>query len=105
MSGTPEQARLNGQKGGRPKGTRARHTIQAEEARRILMQKVFDEIGPLADILIAKARKGDMNAMKELFDRGFGRAAQMLELSGGVKIEKLDAIQDTTKEILNADKI
>jgi len=58
---------------GRKKGFAA---TNAEEARRILSEMVMGEIKPIAKALIAKAKKGDVVAVRELFDRAFGKAPQ-----------------------------
>lgn len=55
---------------GRKKGFAA---LQAEEARRILADMVMKEIVPIGVALIAKAKKGDVFAIRELFDRAFGK--------------------------------
>lgn len=69
----------NGKKGGRKKGLAS---IKAEEARNILAQMVFDEITPIGLKLIKEAKKGNVAAMKELFDRAFGKAPQALDIKG-----------------------
>jgi len=51
-----------------------------EEARRYLSGRVAEEIGPLADILIEKAKAGDTRALQVLFDRAWGRPRQEVEL-------------------------
>lgn len=58
---------------GRKKGFAARG---AEEARRILSEMVMEEIESIGKALITKAKKGDVIAIRELFDRAFGRAPQ-----------------------------
>jgi hypothetical protein len=58
---------------GRKKGFAAKN---AEEARKVLSERVAEEIGPLSDMLISKAKKGDMRAVHELLDRAWGRPAQ-----------------------------
>ena len=58
---------------GRKKGFSAKN---AEEARKLLSQMVLDEIEPIGRALINKAKKGDIQACKELFDRAWGRARQ-----------------------------
>ena len=66
---------------GRKKGFSARN---AEEARRILSDMVMDEIEPIGRALIARAKKGDVIAIRELFDRAFGKAPQTskIDLTG-----------------------
>lgn len=72
----------NGKKGGRPKGYSA---IQAEKAREVLVKMVTDEIEPIGLKLIEEGKKGNIQAIKELFDRAFGKAPQALTgADGGV---------------------
>jgi hypothetical protein len=52
---------------------------QAEEARKLLSERVTAEIGPICDILIARAKQGDIRAVHELLDRAWGRAPQAKE--------------------------
>lgn len=56
-------------------------SIKAEEARAFLAQAVFDEIGPIAKVLIKRAKTGEVQAIKELFDRAFGRAPQFVDIT------------------------
>jgi hypothetical protein len=58
---------------GRKQGFSAKN---AEEIRRILSEMVMAEIKPIGKALIAKAKKGDVIAVRELFDRAFGKAPQ-----------------------------
>ena len=66
----------NGKKGGRPKGSKAPITLRIEAARQILIQSYIDNIKPINDALIKKAKRGDMVALKELHDRVYGRSLQ-----------------------------
>lgn len=59
---------------------KASHTIEAEEYRKLLIARVREEAGPIIDALIAKARKGDVQALKEINDRVLGRAHQQVGL-------------------------
>jgi hypothetical protein len=79
-----EISRENGKKGGRKKGLAS---IKAEEARSLLAQMVADEIEPLGRILIEKAKGGDVGAMKELFDRAFGKAPQAITGPNGGELK------------------
>lgn len=83
MAGTPEQARINGLKGGRPK---AAHTIQAEEGKKALIKAYLDNIVPINEALVNKAKSGDIQAIKELHDRVHGRAAQDVKVSGDIEM-------------------
>jgi len=65
---------------GRPKDSKEKQTLIREQAILVLREKVLAEIGPIAEALIQKAKKGDTYAAKELFDRAFGKAPQ--EITG-----------------------
>ncbi|MCX6788223.1 MAG: hypothetical protein NT108_03630 [Candidatus Kaiserbacteria bacterium] len=52
----------------------------AEDARILLSERVAQEIGPISDALISKAKNGDIRAVHELFDRAWGRARQAIEI-------------------------
>jgi len=64
---------------GRKKGFAAKN---AEEARRILSERVALEIAPISDALISQAKRGDIRAIHELFDRAWGRAPQAIQING-----------------------
>ncbi len=68
---------------GRKQGFAAKN---AEKARQILSKMVMREIEPIGEALISKAKKGDVSAVRELFDRAFGKSAQ------SVKIDPLEAV-------------
>lgn len=89
MAASPEQARINGRKGGRPK---AAHTIQAEQGKALLVKMYLENIRPINQALIDKALTGDIQAIKELHDRVYHKAAQPLTgLDGGaIKVEGVE---------------
>ena len=58
---------------GRPK---APHTIAAEAAKKTLILKFVKEKGPIFEALISKAKTGDVAAIKELFERVWGKESQ-----------------------------
>lgn len=64
------------QNAGRKKGFAAKN---AEEARKLLSKRLSQEIGLISNILISKAKNGDIRAIKELFDRAWGRAPQDIQ--------------------------
>lgn len=69
----------NGRKyGGRPKGEA---TIAREKARDLLARRVEEEITPIADKLIEKAKTGDVPAIKELFDRAWGKSKEIADVT------------------------
>jgi len=79
-------SKRNGKLGGRPKNT---STIKNEQARNVLAQMVCEEIIPLGKQLIKQAKKGNILAMKELFDRAFGRSSQSFEVTNTLSINQL----------------
>jgi len=76
--GTREQAIIDGKKGGRPKGSKATHTILAEKAKANLIAMYIANVKPLDQALIDKALLGDIMAQKELRDRVFGKSPQAI---------------------------
>lgn len=89
MASGGDISRQNGKKGGRPK---AAHTLQAEHGKAMLIQAYLENIQPINQALVDKAKAGDIQAIKELHDRVYGKSPQPLEHSGEVisKIIKLD---------------
>ena len=87
---------------GRKKGQKANHTLQAEAARKKLIEMYSVAAEQINLVLIDKALKGDMLAIKELHDRAFGKAYQPGEMdvtSGGKPFELTD---DQYKQALAA---
>ncbi len=74
-------SKLNGKKGGRPKGTKTEVTIAREKAREYLARRVEEEIQPIANKLIEKASTGDVPAIKELFDRAWGKSRESVDIT------------------------
>ncbi len=66
-------------KAGRPKASR---TIEKEHVRDYIAQQVALHAPLIVNALLEKSLEGDVAAIKELFDRGFGKAIQGVELSG-----------------------
>ena len=64
---------------GRKKGFAAK---SSEEARKIFSEMLMREIEPIAKALITKAKRGDVAAARELFDRSWGKATQQTENAG-----------------------
>jgi hypothetical protein len=68
---------------GRPKGSKDPQTLIKQQALQILREKVLAEIGPITEALIAKGLTGDVQAIRELFDRAFGKAPQAITDADG----------------------
>ena len=95
----PDDERIN--RDGRPKGSRNRSTIVREwlSVEQTIKNPITGEMEKLdqADMmtlaLIGKARKGDVQAYKELMDSGFGKNPDIINSSVQVK-----EYQQLTKE-------
>lgn len=56
-------------------------TIAREKAKDYLARRLEEEIAPIADKLIEKAQTGDVPAIKELFDRAWGKPHQAVDMT------------------------
>lgn len=61
---------------------KANHTILAEQGRKYIVEKVSQELEPIMDALILKAKNGDVAAIRDLLDRAFGKAKETVEHQG-----------------------
>lgn len=68
-----EWSRENGKKGGRPR-------LEATKLREAIIRKAEESADALADVLRDKALTGDVPALKEIFDRGLGKAHQTVDM-------------------------
>lgn len=68
---------------GRPKGSKDPNTLVKEKAMLALREMVLAEITPLTTALITKGKTGDVQAIRELFDRAFGKAPQAITDADG----------------------
>lgn len=68
----------NNHRGGRPKGSVSTHTLQTQEAKKYIIEKVIAELDPILDAQIRKAKKGSTFAFKELFERAFGKVPTVM---------------------------
>lgn len=65
--------------GGRKK---AAHTLATEAFKKALVEAVIREKEPLIKALIAKGKKGDVPALREIFERVIGKVVVPMEHSG-----------------------
>lgn len=72
---------------GRKKGSLAQHTLEAQEGKALLIQMYLENIRPINQALIDKAKAGDIQAIKELHDRVYNKAAQPLTGGDGGAIQ------------------
>ena len=70
--------RLNALKAGRKKGAA---TIEREKMKEYIAQRIADNGEAIVTVLIDKALTGDVPAIKELFDRGFGKPMQQTDVT------------------------
>ena len=86
------------QNAGRKKGFSA---VSAEEARKLISERLSQEIEPIAEILISEAKKGNLKAIKELFDRAWGRPQQEVQIpmTGGLNISFDDSFRYKPDEL------
>ena len=77
------------QNAGRKKGFSA---IEAENAHKIICERLAENLGPILDILIREAKKGDMRAIRELFDRAYGKAPQAPEIMEDGEERKINVV-------------
>lgn len=72
---------------GRKKGSKATHTLEAEKAKEELIREYIKNIKPINEALIEKAKAGDIQAIKELHDRVYGRPNQSISGPNGGPIQ------------------
>lgn len=63
---------------GRKKGFAA---LEAEKQRHFIARKLVKEVGPIVTKAIELAKLGDRYSRDWLFDRAYGKASQLLEVS------------------------
>lgn len=56
MAAPPDIARANGQKGGRPKGSKNHSTLEKEAAREHARKRITDELDPILDAALQRAK-------------------------------------------------
>ncbi len=64
---------------GRPKGSKAPHTLEAAKAKEYLIQEVIKELEAMLRTQIEKAKNGDSMAFRLLTDRAFGRPKESVD--------------------------
>jgi len=72
--------------GGRKK---AQHTIQAEALKKYLIEEIIKQKAPIIKALIREAKKGNVQALREVLDRILGRVTENFEgkLTGELVIQ------------------
>jgi hypothetical protein len=63
---------------GKPKGYKAPHTLEAMATRAAFIKKVEENLDNIFASLLTEAKKGNVQAIKELLDRAWGKPPQAL---------------------------
>lgn len=64
---------------GKPKGAVASHTLEAQELKKSLIAAYVERRAKIDKALLDQAEQGNIPAIKELYDRVFGKASQPIE--------------------------
>jgi len=90
---------------GRPKGAVAKSTLEALESKKLLVEMFHKNAKPIFNVLIEKAMEGDMQAVRELLDRVYGKAQQSMDVTSGGERMGVEITEDQriklAREILN----
>ena len=65
----------------------APHTIEAARGKALLIKMYMAKVKPINKALIEKAEQGDIQAIRELHDRVWGKAPQDIQLSSEIKLK------------------
>lgn len=66
------------------------NAIQSEKLREYLIEEVLKEKGPLVQALITKAKSGDVQALKEVFERSVGKVKDVSEVTHKIELLSMD---------------
>ena len=85
---------------GRKKGWRAVHTLSAEIAKKNLIEKYIKNADPINEALIQKALTGDIQAIRELHDRVFGKPQQSVDMtSKGESLVDEERVREAARKL------
>jgi hypothetical protein len=98
-----DASRLNGKKGGRPKGFAA---LEAERQRDYVAEKLVTEFAPIVDKAIEQAKAGDKSARDWITDRAYGKAQQFIDhtTDGGALGSTYDQLSNEELEAILGEK-
>lgn len=88
-----EQAKRIGKLGGRPKGSRTALSMKIDKAKDSLIQMYIEKIRPINAALILKAEQGDIQAIRELHDRVYGRPLQAVDAKIDLVIKQIQGMK------------
>lgn len=78
---------------GKKKGSKAAHTLDALTAKAALIAAYLKKAKPINDKLLAMAEEGNIQAIKELHDRVYGKAPQDMNIRGEI-VKRIIAIDE-----------
>ena len=68
---------------GRPKGYKA---IESEKAREYLTKRIAAELEPLADMILANAKNGDVKALEYVINQLVGKPRETIDMNEKVTL-------------------
>lgn len=77
---------------------KAQRTIGTEQFREYLVAEVMRERVPLIKVLMDSGKAGNINAIKELFDRAFGKSKESVDVTS--KGESINVLPENYKKII-----
>jgi len=72
------------QKGNKAAAGKQKKTLEKEKAQELFFAMVEKEKAPIFQALIDEAKKGNVQALKEIFERWWGKVKDQLEHSGEI---------------------
>jgi hypothetical protein len=82
-----ETSRQNGKKGGRKFGSKATHTVKAEKTKAVLVELFDKRAVKIFNALLNECEKGNVQAIKEAFERVWGKVKDNTEHTGEITIK------------------
>ena len=84
---------------GRPKGSKATHTLEAQAFRQYLIQETIKNKEAIVTSLIEQAKAGKLPAIKEILDKVIGKTLDLNESQESEYTEKLKQVNDLLKDM------
>jgi thioredoxin-like negative regulator of GroEL len=85
---------------GRKKGHKASHTIEALNAKAALIRRFVAEQEPIFKALLTQAKRGNIKAIRELFERVWGKETEKFDMNAQVT-HTFDVTDELYKAILS----
>ena len=74
---------------GRPFGSKAQHTVEAEQSRAYVIKRIAEELEPIVNKHIELAKAGDIRGLEYLINQAAGKPKESVELlvEGTLKVD------------------